>query len=185
MKSLYFIAILPPEEIAAEVTKWKEYMRDHFESSRALKSPAHITLFAPFWMAATDEKELEACVAKVAEKHRLFRLDLNGFKAFPPRVIYIAPEYSYPLDELQGDVRSNVNAFLLERIKDFEPDKHSFNPHMTIAYRDLTKENFMRAWPEFENRPFHASFIVNHVYLLRHDRQKWVPIASLPLIPSG
>jgi 2'-5' RNA ligase len=96
-------------------------------------------------------------------------------------VIYIASDYSYPLGELQEDIRSGVNAFVTHRVSDFEPDTRSFNPHMTIAYRDLTKENFLKSWPEFETRAFRESFIVDHVCVLKHNRQKWEVISSLPM----
>jgi 2'-5' RNA ligase len=180
-QSLYFIAILPLPDIAKKVTELKEYMRDNFASSRALKSPAHITLFAPFFLDVSDEKALVLYVGEIAIRHRSFRLDLNGFKAFPPKVIYIASDYSYPLDELQEDVRAGVNAFVTQKVPDFEPDTRSFNPHMTIAYRDLTKENFLKAWPQFETRAFHESFIADHICVLRHDRQKWEVISTLPM----
>jgi 2'-5' RNA ligase len=103
-QSLYFIAIVPPDEIACEVTKWKEYMRDHFASERALRSPAHITLFAPFFLSQKDEKALVDCVTETAKKFNPFRLDLNEFKAFKPRVIYIDVMESYPMDKLQEEI---------------------------------------------------------------------------------
>jgi 2'-5' RNA ligase len=71
--------------------------------------------------------------------------------------------------------------FLKKRKPDIEMEKHSFNPHMTIAYRDLTKENFMAAWPEFESRPFHASFLVDHICLLKHNRRTWDILHRAPL----
>ncbi len=59
--SLFFIAVLPPKEIQAEVTRFKEYAAGHFHSSRALRSPPHITLISPFqWPEERAEEMMQA-----------------------------------------------------------------------------------------------------------------------------
>jgi len=35
--------------------------------------------------------------------------------------------------------------------------KHAFSPHMTVAFRDLTRQNFKAAWPEFQQRQLHLN----------------------------
>jgi len=45
---LYFIAILPPAEVSAEITAFKTDMDVLYSSKAALKSMPHITLKAPF-----------------------------------------------------------------------------------------------------------------------------------------
>jgi 2'-5' RNA ligase len=156
-------------------------MAENFESSRALRSPPHITLFAPFFLAQKKEKELAASIAKSVEGIRSFSLMLNGFEAFKPRVIFIANEESMPLEKLQEQIFQGVYVFLQEQRAEKQVKKMSFNPHMTIAYRDLTKENFLAAWPEFEKRPFKASFRVDHVCLLKHNRRTWDILERIPL----
>ncbi|MDZ7681592.1 MAG: 2'-5' RNA ligase family protein [Fodinibius sp.] len=52
---------------------------------------------------------------------------------------------------------------------------NDFTPHMTVAYRDLSPDNFERAWEDFQDRSFDYSFEVNSIVLLKHDYQRWKP----------
>ena len=56
--NLYFIALIPPDEIREEVKSLKEEMSARFRSSHALKSPAHITLQMPFKRDDSFEEEM-------------------------------------------------------------------------------------------------------------------------------
>ena len=56
---MYYIAVLAPTEINDKVLEWKEYMRDRYMCSVALKSPAHLTLITPFWMNEEQQDKLE------------------------------------------------------------------------------------------------------------------------------
>ena len=47
-ESLYFIAVLPSEEIHEEITVLKHEIAEKYESKHALRSPPHITLHMPF-----------------------------------------------------------------------------------------------------------------------------------------
>jgi len=52
---------------------------------------------------------------------------------------------------------------------------------MTVAYRDLTWENYLKAWEVYNEKPYKTNFLVDKIILLRHDQQ-WVPIAEKKLI---
>ena len=67
----------------------------------------------------------------------------------------------------------------LENISN-EVDKSDigFNPHMTIAYRDLSPELFQQAWHEYKHKKFEAEFEVDAFYLLQHDSKKWNIIST-------
>ena len=56
--ALYYIALLPPENIRQEVTALKEHAAEAFHSSKALNSPPHITLIPPFRIEISREAEL-------------------------------------------------------------------------------------------------------------------------------
>ena len=48
-----------------------------------------------------------------------------------------------------------------------------FKPHITVAYRDLTPENFSVAWQEYKDKTVNSVFHVDAIHLLEHDRKKW------------
>ena len=95
----YFLAIIPPEPLATEVTAIKQEFVERFNTKAALRSPAHITLHMPFqWREAKEERLFK--VLAQATKFRPFNIQLNGFGAFPPSTIFIQPEKSTELEAM-------------------------------------------------------------------------------------
>ena len=60
----------------------------------------------------------------------------------------------------------------------------NFNPHLTVAYRDLTSENFEKAWEEYEDKDFKERFDVQKVGLYKHFNQRWNLISTKELKKS-
>ena len=55
--------------------------------------------------------------------------------------------------------------------KSYNPGK--FTPHMTVAFRDLTPENFYLAKTAYDKKKISFSFLVQSICLLRHNGQHW------------
>jgi 2'-5' RNA ligase len=53
-----------------------------------------------------------------------------------------------------------------------------FHPHVTIAFRDLTKENFEQAWQHYSGKPFKESFAANSLSLLKLTGDGWIILKS-------
>lgn len=168
--NLYFIGIIPNEELKLKVKSLKEEMRDRFGAKHALKSPAHITLQPPFKRPEEDEAEIIKRLKEFSSGRESFPLQLSGFGSFAPRVIFINITNPEKCEALYSDLKKD----LVESL-DFMADevRSAFHPHMTIATRDLTKEAFLLAWPEFKSRHFNAKFDVKSVFLLKHNGKFW------------
>lgn len=169
--ALYFIAILPPVQIRNEIQLLKESFRDTYQSKAALNSPPHITLHMPFqWKEAKEEKLLSA-LKKFAAGKSDFEVQLNGFSCFAPRVIYINVLESEPLRLLQTE----LHRFCKTELNLFNAQYRAmpFHPHITLAFRDLKKDKFERAWTEFKERKFTGDFIATKISLLKHDGKTW------------
>jgi len=175
-KQRFFIALVPPPDIQQQITEIKQYFAEHYNSSSALKSPPHITLQPPFEWPAAEVPKLEESL-KEFSAHRLpIPVSLSGFAAFDPRVIYVDVVKSPQLLEMQRDLMSYLEANLgiVDRISQTRP----FVPHMTVAFRDLTQENFQAAWLEFSGREIHFEFTAAALTLLLHDGSRWNIIRS-------
>src|SRR5688572_29571657 len=57
-ENLYFIAIIPPSNISAEVTKFREDFAVRFQSKAALRNMPHITLKAPFAFPKANHEQV-------------------------------------------------------------------------------------------------------------------------------
>lgn len=173
-KGIYFIAIIPPEPLASEVRDIKECIREKYNSSAALRSPAHITLFPPFRREQELEKELILQTSDFAQHYQPFTIYLNGFDCFSPWVIFIRNEKSPALDELQEQLTE-----FMESTFGLKDPQHGrpFHPHMTVAFKDLRKSEFRKAWAEFKNRSFERDFTVKSIFLLKHNGREWEVIS--------
>ncbi|TVP65701.1 MAG: 2'-5' RNA ligase family protein [Nodularia sp. (in: Bacteria)] len=169
--SRFFIALLPPQHIQEYANQIKQYFADHYASRGAQKSPPHITLQPPFEWSDTNVPQLEASLREFAHGRESIPITLNGYAAFPPRVIYIDVVKSQALLSLQADLMAYAATNL--EIIDQASQTRPFAPHMTVAFRDLTKQNFRLAWPEFVQRSLDFEFTAENLTLLLHDGQRW------------
>ncbi|MDM9581524.1 2'-5' RNA ligase family protein [Nostoc sp. GT001] len=169
--SRFFVALLPPQDIQDYANEIKQYFAERYTSSGALKSPPHITLQPPFEWADDNLPVLEASLKEFASEQQQVAITLKGFNAFAPRVIYINVVRSQELLTLQADLMAYTESNL--QIVDKVSKTRPFAPHLTVAFRDLTKQNFKAAWPEFENRQLHFEFTADKLTLLLHDGKRW------------
>lgn len=179
---LFFIALLPPVDLQAEITEIKQYFAQNYNSSHALKSPPHITLYPPFKWLTENLPILEQTLADFAASYPPVWIVLDGFGKFANRVIFVEPLKTTELIAVQADLTSYLESHL--GLVDEKSKSRSFNPHMTVAFKDLKRQAFKAAWPEFRDRPFQADFIANHLTLLIHNGQRWNTHREFPFRES-
>lgn len=170
IRHLYFAGIIPPDDIFAEIHAFRERMAEKYNSRAAMRSPVHITLVPPLELPEDVEDRYIALLGDIASRHHPFEVRLNGFGAFPPRVIYVKPEKQLRLNTLAREI---VDTFMRHIASAMELQGFRFNAHMTIAFRDLTADMFPAAWSEFKNKSYTRSFEATEVSLLKHDGKKW------------
>ena len=56
---------------------------------------------------------------------------------------------------------------------------HTFHPHITIAFRDLTERHFNSLWGEVEHKSFSGRFSTESITLLRHNGKMWTAEGDL------
>ncbi len=168
---LYFYALVPPEEIQASVTEIKKDFRDRFKSGHALKSPPHITLIPPFEFLFSDENRLIKYLELFASEESSFLQVLENFGTFPPKVIYVRVLKTESLLDMYKRFRKFMEINLGLGKKSYSPGK--FKPHMTVAFRDLTPENFYLAKTAYVQKQVSFRFLVQSICLLRHNGQHW------------
>ena len=180
MPNRYFIAIIPPEPIEKEIFKLKTEVSQHYFSHAALKSPSHITLHMPF----TLEKKVECRFLENINEWNIyspaFHLELSGFSHFRSKVIFISVIENQTLNKLREVVvdymKLNFNIF------NQADDRKPFHPHITIAFRDLKKNQFDLAWNNFSSRVFNANFTCESVWILKWNNQEWIKLKEIKLI---
>ncbi|HIK33850.1 MAG TPA: 2'-5' RNA ligase family protein [Oscillatoriales cyanobacterium M4454_W2019_049] len=168
---LYFIALLPPADIQEEVTQIKRDFADNYGSRAALKSPPHVTLQPPFERSIDEVSRLKACLREFATGYAPVPMKLSGFGAFPPRVIYVDVMKTPELMAIQASLAAHLEA----NLGWVDPRNRSrpFAPHMTVAFRDLKREAFKKAWSQYRDRSISYEFTATHLTLLHHNSRCW------------
>lgn len=170
-KGLYFIAILPPDDIATRVQAVKKEFVNKYDSKEAYNKPPHFTLIAPFKIPEEAEEIITPQLIFFAEDQESFTINLSGFNHFRDDVIFIDVVDPAPMQVLHSNLIEHLQHEMGFSSKAARPK--SLRPHMTVAYRDLSPNNFQNAWNEFKSRSFDYSFEVNSIFLLKHDYTQW------------
>lgn len=176
LKHRFFIALLPPQELQLEIHRLKHYFSDHYETKGALRSPPHITLYPPFLWDEGSISDLQKSLESFAMTKSTFSVNLLGFGSFPPRVIYIHVQQTQALAEIHAQLRDHLETTLTIT----DPSSRPFTPHITLAFRDLSRQHFKAAWADYQHRSFEASFTTTSLTLLIHTGDRWILHSQFP-----
>lgn len=173
---MYFVAVVLPKPLDEKILVYKKWMQERYGCKVGLKSPAHITLIAPFWMNADREDELKNDLQTFSSSVKLFALSTKKFSAFKPRTLFVATKESEALNEL----KKQTDSFFQHKDYKMKKENRPFHPHITIATRDLRKADFADAWLHFENKSFGEAFEAKGLSLLKHNGRRWEEIFIAP-----
>jgi len=170
-EKLYFIAIVPPSPIYEETLEQKAYFKSKYNSKASLNSPPHITLHMPFRWNEHDEEELSCHLKSFTDENPPVTIQLKDFSSFPPRVIFINVVITPELENLQ----KNLQRYFKRQLNIFNANYKElpFHPHLTLAFRDLKKPNYQKAWDEFVSKNYQATFLASSLALLKHSGSVW------------
>jgi 2'-5' RNA ligase len=167
----YFIALIPPSPIYDEALGQKLYFKENYNCKASLNSPPHITLHMPFRWKEKKEVELALLLDQYMRRFDPIKVCLDNYSSFPPRVIFINVVKTEALEMLQR----GIQRFCKKELNLFNSNykEQPFHPHLTLAFRDLKKPNYKKAWEEFGNREYKAEFIADRIALLKHTGKVW------------
>ncbi len=176
-EQLYFIAIVPPEDIQKEITELKHIVSDQFGSKHALNAPPHITLHMPFRWKEKKFEKLQRTIREINDEFKPFEIELNGFDFFEPRVVFVNVVENQWLNSLQKLVVERCRKKL--KLDNANYKDRPFHPHVTLGFRDLKKKMFYEAKAYFEGKEINFTFEATRVELLKHDGKEWKILDNL------
>jgi 2'-5' RNA ligase len=179
--SLYFIALVPQIGLREQIEAFKKEIEARYQAKHALKLPAHITLKIPFNIRKEEEPLLLKSLQELADRITAFDDELSGFDYFKSGVIFVKCADHDPIIEVHNQLEQVFNQKLGVN-KNEDPSR--FYPHMTIASRDLSADSFSKAWAEFKNREFQASFEAESFFLFKHNGKTWDVLRKFFFIPK-
>ena len=144
----------------------------------ALKSPPHITLKMPFVHNENKEGELVKLLRRFFEQEKSFSLSLGKIGSFGSRVAFIKVKYPPELKSCQQRLIDFSKTVLKKNI---ELSDSNYHPHLTLAYRDVKKEQFESVLEYLKDNSVKGSFDVQQVYLLKKVDGNWRTIEEIKL----
>ena len=181
LENLYMFAIVPPGDLSKKIDDLKKQFASNFDTLKALKVPVHITLYPPFKATADMEEKVKQLEPWTINQD-IFELYLKNFDFFENKknsVVFINIEKSKELTVLHANFTKQLKK-LLPFLHD-PKTKTTFHPHITIAYRDVPPEKMPEIKRMYINRIFEASFIVDTIYLWKHNGKYWETITSFKM----
>lgn len=170
-KALYFVAVIPYKPLADEITEVKRDISIQYNTVHSLKSPPHITLQMPFRFLEAKEFKIINALKTISEADKNIEIEIKGFGAFPPSVLFLNITENDKLWYLWKKVTDNLR--VMAGINNATYRNQGFRPHLTVAFRDLKKSEFTKAWQELKSKPFNRVFQLNNVWLLKHNGKSW------------
>jgi 2'-5' RNA ligase len=166
----FFIALMPPIAIQEYANTLIQELSDRYQTQIAA-APPHVTIQAPFLWQLEAAADLERCLQTFAQPIAPVSVELAGFGAFAPRVLYINVLKTPDLLALQAKLLAHLESQL--HIIDPVAKSRPFTPHLTLASRKLTRQTFQQAWEALQTRSIAMTFRCDRLTLLHHDGQLW------------
>jgi 2'-5' RNA ligase len=110
-------------------------------------------------------------IALFSKDKKLFHLQFHNFSCFAPRVIFINVTENEALRNFQHQLHRFCKVEL--DVFNAQYKDMAFHPHLTLAFRDLKKPMFEKAWKEFKDKEFKGSFAAKQFTLLKHNGKVW------------
>lgn len=177
--SLYFIAFLPPPTLSDKIDEERNRFASKYQSYHALKTIPHITLQSPFKRPAAFEVEMHLQLEDFFKTISPFTIELNGYGNFQKqnKVIFITVEKSKEILTLHKNF-----VFTLRNQLQFSDRETSYmyHPHITMAQKDLSAENFYTALIDYEAKPFKENFTVSKAMMFKHNFRTWELLSVFP-----
>jgi 2'-5' RNA ligase len=174
----YFLAIVPEGSIQENCHEIKNLIKEKFNIKYALKSPGHITLKMPFSYNEAKEELLVTKLRDFLTCFEGFALKFCGVGSFGKRVVFLKVEGGDSLINFQLELKSfcRMKLNLVEELSD-----RNFQPHMTIAFKDLKDQHVNDIIELAEKVAMPGEFFVGEIHLLKRIEGRWVSNYKIPI----
>ena len=166
------IAIIPPEPVFSEIKQQQNLIAKTWGPKHALRTPPHITIIPPVALKAEEVPMVHNMAAAIAQMFTPFEIVLRNFGAFPPRVVFIRPEKSLVLESLQATLENALKQKLPHLLDNYP--QRPYHPHVTLAHKDVRREQFEKMWVHYATKTYQATFNVTSFCILDHTADGWV-----------
>ena len=172
VQQTHFIGVLLPEDITLTLEDCRRYMNEAYGCKSGYGTPIHVTLVPPFRL---QDNYSTADLARAIEKEVLskklwFTAHINNFDAFGDRTLFAKVQANNLWNRLRDEtVKAVLNACPGCTKKDTRP----FQPHVTVANRDIPAGVTTAALEVMNELNLVEDFPVNNITIFERRGSKW------------
>jgi 2'-5' RNA ligase len=178
----YLLIVQPHEDLYNKIVQMKKSFAEKYDNPMAMYLKPHLTMLR-FMQYAMQEQKIIQQLQHITQSKAPFKVDLNGFGSFPTHTIYVNVQTKNHLVELGKSLKAAQHLMKFDK----EHKAHFITePHISIA-RKLLPWQYEKAWLEYSNTPFTASFMVHELVLLRRraETKGYSIAAKFPLLSKA
>jgi len=165
--SEYLLIIQPSEDVTSKILNIKTAFAETYQCPKALQLKPQLTLiqFSQYDMA---EPRFFQRIKALTSSQLSFKIDIDGFGSHSSHTIFLEIQTKNNLFSLIKELKQ-----LQANLKLDSANKPHFisDPNITIANK-LQSSQYEKAWLEYSNTPFQASFLVNELLFLKRGEGK-------------
>ncbi len=170
----HFLGVLIPEDITLTLEDCRRYMNEAYGCKSGYGTPIHVTLVPPFHL---PEEYTTADLVQAIEKDILpesdklkFDAHIDNFDAFGDRTIFA----KVIRDEKWTALRDKVLAAVLKAAPGCtKKDQRPFQPHLTVANRDIPAGVSADALEVMNELNLVEDFPVDNITIFERKGGKW------------
>lgn len=169
---------MPPKELAQRIDQERREFAERYKCIKALKPPVHITLFEPFKAEPQLEQQLQGLAPWIAQQTPV-TIELSNYNYFRNNkapVVYI--------DVVKNETLKALRKGFVQQLRKYMPieaQDQEYKPHFTIGYRDVPSGLMPQIVADHSLRRFKGCFLMDKIYLWRHDTVNWQVVWEFPL----
>jgi 2'-5' RNA ligase len=171
MENLFLVCLVPPVSIVEDIDEIRSYISEKFNVHESLKRPAHITLFPPVKLSSQEAEKRFFKALEDAAFSTPFTQVLRNFNSFPEHTFYLDVERNEEIINLEKQIKKELLPLKLQEKR----DTNKFNPHLTLAFKDVKPPVFQQISAEFKDRKFKREFLVSSFSVYKHQDKRWQP----------
>lgn len=164
----YAVAFIPADPIYSEVKQISQYIRKQYRSGKMQTPEPRIPIINGFNWSDSKEYLLIDALKRFASQQFPIDIDLQHFGYKRNENIFIRLVQENEIKKLRMNLMNHFDTTI--RVEYNDTDTQNFEPYVSIGCENLPKTTVNRAWNEFKDRHFEASFIGSRLALIKkHD----------------
>lgn len=178
----HFLGVLVPDDITLTLEDCRRYMNENYGCKSGYGTPIHVTLVPPFrlpeeFRTADLVAAIEKEVLPLAEKLK-FDAHIENFDAFGDRTVFAKVIASKNWTALRDKV---VAAVLNAAPGCTKKDQRPFQPHLTVANRDIPAGASVNALKVLNELNLVEDFPVDNITIFERKGGRWETSVTLEL----